>query len=636
MVIGDGENLEAFLALAEAIDEPVFVWDPNGAMLWTNAAFVRETGMTVEDFAFQNPDNPFIHPDDLQQVLADLAAFMASDAKRSAPIQNRFIDIWGRVRSLTSIVSKIVWRGGPALLLASRIATSPESLSEADASYRRFVESAEDGIVKLSQSGRIVYSNRRFHEMVAMTPAALGKLRFPELLYEADRRLGENALERLLAAERVTFEARLISADQERWVAVNASPLGDVENVDGAATFLLVVRDVSEARRLEEKMRQAQKLESLGTLAGGMAHDSNNIVTSVLANATLAESMIEPESALVEVLRDIRVAGERAAALNASLLAYVGQAPTRAELLELNRLAGETVRMVAPLISKSVHVEFVPAPVEPVVRGDPGQLSQVLVNLLTNAAQSLGEKSGRVELTLRRESIVGVPSGKWLPVVPAPGDYVAVCVTDDGEGMSAAVVERIFDPFFTTKGLGRGLGLSATLGIVRRHGGALRIQSEVGRGTRFEVLIPFSEGAVVEAPRKVVVNEEVAQTGVVLFVDDEELIRHLGRRILERAGYQVVLAASGEQALDLLAQDSARFSVLVVDHSLPGVRGDVVAARAKDLQRDLAVVKASGYRDVFDTKEDVGTSVFLPKPYTRADLLRSVQEAIFRVRAQAV
>ncbi len=635
-MIGAGENLEAFFAIAESLDDLVFVWQADGAMLWTNSAFVRETGMTVEDFGFENRDNPFIHPDDLSHVLAELARFMASDAKRSAPIQNRFIDIWGRVRSLTSEVSKIEWHGVPALLLVSRIGPRPSSFDEADASYRRFVESAEDGIVKLSETGRIVYSNRRFHDLVGMTPAALGKLRFAELLREADRPLAEAALEQLRAGERrVTFEARIVRGEQDVWLAVNASPLGALENVDGAATFLLIARDVSDARRLEEKMRQTQKLESLGTLAGGIAHDSNNIVTSVLANATLAETLIEPGTPLAEIVHDIRIAGERAAALNASLLAYVGQAPARVEALELNRLAGETVRMVAPLIPKSVHLEFAPSPTPPVVRGDPGQLSQVLVNLLTNAAQAIGDRSGRVTLELKPQRLAEAGGEEWLPAPPAPGEYVAVCVVDEGEGMGPAVIERIFDPFFSTKGLGRGLGLSATLGIVRRHGGALRIDSQVGRGTRFEVLIPLAAGSVVSAKRALATREQVRPSGAVLFVDDEQLVRQLGRRILEAASYEVVLATTGEQALELLEAERSRFSVLVVDHSLPGIQGDVVAARARALEQNIGVVRASGYRDVFETTENVEATVFLPKPYTRNDLLNAVHDAILRVRAMA-
>jgi two-component system, chemotaxis family, CheB/CheR fusion protein len=625
-VLDVSRGLEAFVALAESLDEPVFVWKASGEMLWTNQAFVRETGMTVEDFRFQNPDNPFIHPDDLPRVLAELTAFMESDALRSPPIENRFTDIWGRVRGLSSRVHKVLWEGESALLLVSSLKTGV--VTEADASYRRLVESADDGILKLARDGRIVYSNRRFHELVRGTPVQLAKQRLQELVAAEDRSAAERALQQLQAgAARVGFEARVPCEGEELWLDISLSPIDDA---NGGGDYLGIARDVTHTRRLEEKLRQSQKLESLGTLAGGIAHDFNNIVTGVLANATLAEAMTDKASGVAEVVHDIRLAAERAAALNASLLAYVGQAPTAVETFDLRDRAKESVHMLRPLLSKAVRIELSPASTPALVRADPGQLSQVLVNLITNAAQAIDESGGLVEVqtgVLQFTADAGPHS--WLPAVPTSGQYAFLRVVDDGQGMSHAVLERIFDPFFTTKGLGRGLGLSATIGIVRRHGGALRIDSEPGRGTRFEVLLPLCENR--EEERKLPATTRTGpESGVVLFCDDEQLIRQLGKRILEREGYEVVLVATGEQALAELDADRDRFSVLVVDHSLPGLRGDKVAARARELRPDLPIVKASGYRDVFDEAEAPGT-VFLPKPYTRTALIDSVQAAMRNV-----
>ncbi|HVJ14881.1 MAG TPA: ATP-binding protein, partial [Polyangiaceae bacterium] len=575
MLDSDRRGLEAFIALADSLDELVFVWKTNGDMLWTNRAFVHETGLTVADFGFPNKDNPFVHPEDLARVLAELGAFIDSDAVRSAPLENRFFDAWGRVRPLSSILHKINWQGEPALLLVSTL-TTRAGMSETEASYRKLVESADDGILKLATAGRVVYSNRRFHEMCRLTMVQLAKKCLPELVLADDRAATERALERLRANEtRVSFEARLPRDGELLWLEINVCPLDDA----GTAVFLAIARDVSHTRRLEDKMRQAQKLESLGTLAGGIAHDFNNIVTSVLANATLAETMLEGGPALAEVVHDIRVAAERAASLNASLLAYVGQAPTTLETLDLHDCVRAAVRMLRPLIDRAVRIDLPPAGEPPLVRADPGQLSQIMVNVITNAAQAMPEGGGIVQVETGVAHYLGATDRAWLPTAPPPGRYAFLRVTDDGVGMTADVIDRMFDPFFSTKGPGRGLGLSATLGIVKRHGGALCIDSEPGRGTRFEVVLPLAEPRREEkrAAPGPTAPQTTTQPGVVLFCDDEPLIRQLGKRILEREGYEVVLASTGEQALEELSAARERFSVLVVDHSLPGLRGDKVA-----------------------------------------------------------
>jgi CheY-like chemotaxis protein len=283
--------------------------------------------------------------------------------------------------------------------------------------------------------------------------------------------------------------------------------------------------------------------------------------------------------------------------------------------------------MLRPLIDSAVAIELPTTSEAALVHADPGQLSQVMMNLIANAAQAISGGRGLVRVETGVASYDAPAERAWQPAAPEPGRYAYLRVTDDGDGMTAAVLERIFDPFFSTKGPGRGLGLSATLGIVRRHGGALNIDSESGRGTRFEVVLPLAQAAAAGARRPAAAPSPARHTGVVLFCDDEQLIRQLGKRILEREGYEVVLASTGEQALAELDADRKRFSVLIVDHSLPGLRGDKVAQRARELRPDLPIVRASGYRDVFDEGELSG-SVFLPKPYTRAALLESVNAAI--------
>jgi PAS domain S-box-containing protein len=243
-------------------------------MLWINKAFARETGLSVEDFGFRNQQNPFIHPDDLPHVVAELGAFIDSAAERSAPILNRFIDAWGHTRSLSTVVHKIRWQDEPALLLISTM--SRVETAELDASYRQLVEQAEDGILKLGQDGTIVYSNRRFQGMVHRHPVEISRRPFHGQFHAEDQGHVRAALERLAAGEtRVTSEGRLITARGTIvWVSLVLNPLGAL---DPAAAYLVIARDVTEERQLEAHLRQRQRLEGIGVLVSGIAHDLNNI-----------------------------------------------------------------------------------------------------------------------------------------------------------------------------------------------------------------------------------------------------------------------------------------------------------------------------------------------------------------------
>ena len=278
----------------------------------------------------------------------------------------------------------------------------------------------------------------------------------------------------------MTAEARVVTAAGEtRWLGLVMNPLAS----DSAAAYLAIARDNTEARRLEDQLRQRQRLESLGVLVGGIAHDLNNIVTGVLANASFCESLVEPGTVLHDIVRDIRTAGDRARTLNASLLAYAGRAPTRIEPIDLGRVVDDTLRMVTPLIDKSVRLERVREPVA-AVWGDGAQLAQVVLNLVTNAAEAIGAAEGRVLVrTASSRFVPGTGLGRWIGCEPRVGDYVALEVTDDGCGIRPEVSDRIFDPFFSTKAEGRGLGLSALLGIVSRHEGYLALAQRGGTGT---------------------------------------------------------------------------------------------------------------------------------------------------------
>jgi PAS domain S-box-containing protein len=627
------EGTARFLALAEALDFAVFIAEPAGPMLWVNSAFVRMTGFTAEDFRFASPDNPFIHPDDVAYIARFLAEFVASDAARSEPVYNRFFDKWGGMQRYRSVVSKVRYEGRPALLYVTSVDGSATPGAEVyEESYRRIVESANDAILKVSRDGRVHFANAQFRELVGLDSVELGKTGLYDVVSAEAREKTRARIAAVAdAGERATFESRLAHRTLEpRTVQISASRLTGGAD---AGLVLALLRDVSEGRRIEEGLRQAQKLESLGSLAGGIAHDFNNIATAIVGNATVADRLAPTGSKLAEVIGDLMDAGRRAATLSRSLLAYLGQTPTRAAPVDLGRLVRDDQRLLRSVIDKRITLRVDPDPEPIIVSGDASQISQVLLNLVVNGAEAAdGPDRGEVEVRVGRTQIVQGDSSRWVPTAPPPGRYGVLRVRDSGAGMTDALRSRIFDPFFSTKATGRGLGLSVLLGIVRRHGGAVRIDSKPGAGSSFEVLFPESAMTPAE-PESVEIAPPTAEAGArLLFVDDEPSLRKLGKLMLEGAGYEVVLASDAETALACFSPDPASFQAAIVDHTMPGTLGDVLLERLRELQPDLPAIYTSGFMDLAGGKLTSDRTIFLPKPYTEHALQQAVSSALALAR----
>lgn len=603
-----GDAPSEFQALADLVDQPVFVWNPGGEMLWVNLAFERETGMGVEDFRFRNEQNPFIHPDDLPHVLAAIESFLASSAQVSAPIENRFFDIWGRVRSLRSLIRKCTWMGNDALLLVSAITDTERASRETEQSYSKLIEAADDGILKLASNGCILYSNRRMQGLAALGPVDLARTPFADLFTLATR----PDVERTLDESRKTGVAsgcrgQLLGSGA--WLDVKVTQLTEA---DSSVATLVIARDVTEMRRLEALALRREKEAALALLVGGVAHDLNNIVTGVLANTTFVEPRVASDGLLSQAVADIRIAGERAAGLGQALLSYLGQAPTEIRAVELDELVRQTVRVVRPLLGSVVEAKTDAVTSRAVIRGDGGQLGQVVMNLLTNAAQAMGERGGTITIETGAVDLSGSEAVRPAPL--AAGRYAFVRVSDTGPGVAPDALERIFDPFFTTKLTGHGLGLCTALGVLRTHDGGIRVESQPGHGTTFDVYLPLSaQKSLTVAPASVRAPPAGA---TILVVDDEPAVCRVVQRILEASGAKVLIARSGAEAL---AQATAcPIDAAIVDSRLPGENGPEIAAKLKTLRPSLRVLFSSGYQ------ESPVAGDFLSKPYTSQQLIDAV------------
>ena len=403
-------------------------------------------------------------------------------------------------------------------------------------------------------------------------------------------------------------ERRTLSPEDLAWLDAVAGLLGQVVL----------------ASRLEARMLHAQKLESLGVLAGGIAHDFNNLLVGILGNVGLALRELPADAGIEPLLRDVQRAAGRAAELTAQMLAYAGKGRIAVQAVNLNAVVAEIAGLLAAVISKKATLctDFTEA--LPDIAGDATQIRQVVMNLITNASDALGERAGTI--TVRTRTVMAdqaLLATSYVDERLPEGRYVCLSVADDGVGMDAATRARIFDPFFTTKFTGRGLGLAAVLGILRGHRGAIRVESEPGRGTCFTVLLPCADGSRTTPAADSGVRPRIGDGGMVMIADDEPAVRSVARRVLERAGYRVCMAGDGRAAIEVFAANAAEISAVVIDLTMPQMRGDEVIRELRRMRPDVRVVLSSGFVEI-EAARALERVRFLPKPWTPEDLLAAV------------
>ncbi|MBT0663613.1 response regulator [Geobacter pelophilus] len=377
-----------------------------------------------------------------------------------------------------------------------------------------------------------------------------------------------------------------------------------------------------ERNKLENKMQQTQKLESLGVLAGGIAHDFNNILTSIVGNTDLAMAHLSPESPVREKLVSIEKAATRAADLAQQMLAYSGKGKFVVESIDLNRLVEEMGHMLEVSISKKAVLRYNLARSLPAVKADATQVRQIVMNLVINASEAIGDRSGVIAIsTGSLECTESYLKDVWLADPLPEGQYVFIEVADTGCGMDKETLARIFDPFFTTKFTGRGLGMAAVLGIIRGHHGAIKVYSEPGKGSNFKILLQASEQPAELCGQDPAINDTWKGSGTVLLVDDEETVRDIGSEMLQELGFKVVTATDGQEALDIYASRPDIVLVLL-DLTMPHMDGEQCFRELRLLNPNVRVVISSGYSELEVTQKFAGKGLagFVQKPYRLAAL----------------
>ena len=407
---------------------------------------------------------------------------------------------------------------------------------------------------------------------------------------------------------------------RQAFILNSAAPIRDAHGrIAGCSVAMM---DITELKAMEKQVRQAQKLESLGVLAGGIAHDFNNLVGSILTNSELAQQRLASGSPADEEIRDIQTVAGRAAEIVRQMMAYAGQESTDLQSVDLSRLVGDMLQLLHISISKRVALKIDLQQNLPAVLANPAQIRQVVMNLITNASEAIGEGGGVITIATSEVQAEGGSS--------ASGGVVRLEVNDTGCGMTEETRAKIFDPFFTTKFAGRGLGLAAVHGIIVSHGGTINVASTPGYGTRFEVLLPRAGELARDVGDSALppADEFGGFAGTILVVEDEEALRSALCKMLRRNGCRVIDAADGQTGIDQFRGSASKIDVVLLDLTLPGMSGGEVLAELRRVQPNVKVILTSAYsRDWL--QNTVGSQqpwFYLRKPYRFRELTSLIRE----------
>ncbi|MDR3684285.1 MAG: response regulator [Geothrix sp.] len=406
--------------------------------------------------------------------------------------------------------------------------------------------------------------------------------------------------------------------------------IGTLVRIHGRQYVLGFLRDITERKRSEQALLRTQRTESVGVLAGGIAHDFNNLLTAIMGQTGLALDLMDPQAAGRENLGRALDAAGKAATLTQQMLAYSGRGKFTIQPVSINGAIQDNLRFLEAAIPKQVRFELELDPGSPIVIGDPSQVQQVIMNLVINGAEAIGDKPGCISIRTRAVHLDSVDASRW-PLSGnrlEAGDFVWIEVEDTGCGMSREVLSRVFDPFFSTKAKGHGLGLSAVQGIIRAHRGGLGVDSETDRGTTFRILLPAGspDPCVPEPPATGALECEAR---VVLVIDDEDYMLEVVRDVLESHGHSAFLAQSGEEGIELLRRHGNRVDVVLLDLSMPGLGGAETLRRLREVEPRIPVVLSSGFaeEEVMVQIKGMDFVGFLQKPYLAKDLMRVVESA---------
>ncbi|HLZ53377.1 MAG TPA: PAS domain S-box protein, partial [Verrucomicrobiae bacterium] len=618
------QSEERFRIVARATNDVVWEWDIKTNQVWFSENFQAVFGHSREDIdATLEWWLGLIHPDDKGRVTTGITTLLASGGR-----------VWWdehRIRRANGFYAQVLERASvmydparkPQRMVGVTIDMSERKQAEEKIREQAaLLDKARDAIIVADLNERIVYWNQSAERIYGWGAAEVMGKQLVEVLFHGKP---PPELQETMTSvrERGEWAGELheLARDGRPVIVQGRSTL--IRDEQGRPKSLLIINtDITERKLLEEQFLRAQRLESLGVLVSGIAHDLNNTLSPILMGVEIVrEEVVSPETA--SVLDTMQTSARRSADMVRQMLTFVRGGEAKKHLIHPAQLAKEMGRIITDTFPKSIHsrvaVDRSPWP----VRGLPTQLHQVLLNLCVNARDAM-PRGGTLTLSVKNTQLG--PADVALHPDARPGNYLCLSVADTGSGIPAEQLGKIFEPFFTTKapGKGTGLGLSTSLSIIKSHNGFITVHSEVGRGTEFKCYFP----AATEVPEEAVAEPISLPPGngeCILIVDDEEAILAIMRSTLENYGYQVLTAGSGLEAIARFTRNSDAVHLIITDLAMPFMDGRAAIQALRKIRSDVKIIVASGSeKEVEDLRKDIQTDAFIPKPFTNEVLLKAV------------
>jgi len=637
------ESEQWFATTLRSIGDAVIATDIKGSVTFMNSVAEALTGWKREDalgrdlkevFHIVNEETQSLTESPVTKALreevgvglANHSILIAKDG-REIPIDDSAAPIRDDKGNVTGVV--LVFRD------ITERKRMEEALRESERRFKDISFSMADWIWEVDKNGKYTFASGKAKQVLGYAPKEIiGKTPFELMPEDEAKKVGR-------IFKKISLEKKPI-VDLENWnltkqgekicLLTNGLPILDEKS--NLLGYRGVDTDITDRKRAEEEkaklenqLRQAQKMEAVGTLAGGIAHDFNNLLGGILGYSSLLLSKLAPDDPHRKYVELIERASNRAAELTNRLLGFARQGKYEDKPVDINYLIGGVVELISASVDKRIEIKAELCEDNPLTKGDQNQLEQVLMNLCVNARDAM-PNGGQLSINSRQVHLDEGFASKHLGATP--GDYLCITVSDTGMGMDKRTKTKIFDPFFTTKeqGRGTGLGLAMVYGIVKNHNGYLSVYSEAGKGTTFEIYLPLAQDSLIRPERK----EEKVSLGSesILVVDDEEILRHLMKDILGDLGYGVVLASDGQEAVDVYREHKEGIDLVIVDMMMPKMGGKETFQELKRINPEVKALLASGYSKNAAAQGilNLGVRDFLHKPFSMEEISRKVREVL--------
>ena len=549
---------------------------------------------------------------------------MKDDAKTKKQLKNKLVELRQRIAELEKSEAE-----------RKRV---EEALRESEKQYRTLFNGAADAIFIHDLDGYFLQVNEMACERLGYSQEELLRMAPKDIAAPEDAQQTSERINQIRQKGHLVFETEQVTRDGKIIPAEVSSRLIEYA---GKQALLSIARDITERKQAEEEhnklqsqLEQAQRMEAIGTLASGITHDFNNILSAVIGYTELAREDVSEGSKAQANLQEVYKAGIRAKDLVGQILAFSRQREHEQKPVRISSIIKESLRLLRPSLPTTIEIRQNIQTESDTVLADPSQIHQVLMNLCTNAAHAMREKGGILELTLEEVDLDTHDVASYPGLTP--GAYVKLSVSDTGHGMNRRVMKRIFDPYFTTKekGVGTGLGLAVVDGIVKTHGGTITVYSEPEKGATFHVYLPR-----IEHPKAVGVPEEIEPLPKgherILFVDDEKPLVDIGKQVLERLGYQVTARTSSTEALEAFRAQPEKFDLVITDQTMPTMTGEMLAKEITGIKPDTPVILCTGYSEILSEGKlgASGIREVLRKPIITREMAKTIRRVLDKSNA---